>query len=74
MTQENIFSSDPGEPLPLSNDIQEVTEFEDGGWKAVIEYPESGSGDCVDNHKFCGLVAGINEQRRRALFRRMGIR
>ncbi len=74
MTAENLVSTDPGYPFPVSNDIQKVTRFEDGGWKAVIECPDGSSGNCTNNHKFSGLVAGINEQRRRMNLRRMGIR
>ena len=74
MTQENISSVNLEGPLPVSNDIQKVTRFEGGGWKAVIECPESKDGNCNNDYQFMGPAAGINGQRRRETLRRMGIR
>jgi hypothetical protein len=62
------------DPPPVSSDIQIVTLFEDGGWKAVIECPKSDSDGCDNDFQFSVTGAGINEQRRQAMLRRMGIK
>jgi hypothetical protein len=74
MTQENKPSGISRDPPPLSSGVQKVTLFEGGGWKAVIECPDSNSGDCANNQEFSGPLVGINEQRRRMNIHRMGVR
>lgn len=77
MALENRTSPIHRDPPPIEIGVQKVILYGNNGsegWKAVIECPDGNSNDCEGNHKFSGLVAGINEQRRQGTLRRMGIK
>jgi hypothetical protein len=73
MSLENPAPYPHRDPPPLSNGVQKVTLLEGGGWKAVIECPKSDSDGCENDYQLSSPAAGINEQRRQEMLRRMGI-
>jgi hypothetical protein len=77
MTQENKPSGYVRDPPPLSSGVQKVFLYGDDGsegWKAVIDCPKGKGGKCNSDYQLSDAAVGINEQRRQALFHRMGIR